>query len=280
MTELKVRARLIVKGRIMKLWAEGVLPFVLSAISFLVFLVPLFCIFYTPTGVLPYFENNAAAAVSGGLAAAALLLFLFALIRKCYSEASVFFSLDKNGTAPESYYKFSQGLRFMRMKILILFYKLLWGTVFMFPSVFLFYTLFAVTLTSDMIKSVFFILLAAGTVLFICGLLFFYSVNSRYFLCEYLFYLYPLSPAGSIVKSSVLLSTGKLLYITRCRLSIIPWKLFGIFIFTLPFSRAYAKCIRAVTAEYIYGERKCRTKKPAVVFYIGKHSVFELAGDN
>ena len=32
--------------------------------------------------------------------------------------------------------------------------------------------------------------------------------------------------------------------------------------------------------DYIYGERKCRTKKPAVGFYVGKQSVFELAGDN
>lgn len=277
MTDIRVRARLMMKGKTMRLWFKSIIPFLLFLISFLVFLIPLFSIFYTPSDVLPYFDKSTAAVISPVLAAAALLLFLFALIRKCYSEASVFFSLDKNGIAPESYYKFSQGLRFMRMKILVMFYKLLWGTVFMLPCMFLFYTLFAVTLTSHMIKSIFITLLISGILLFICGLCFFYIVNSRYYLCEYLFYLYPLSSAASIVKSSVLLSRGRLLYIALCRLSLIPWRLSGLLIFTLPFSRVYAKCIKAATADFIFGERKCSRKKPAVVFYIGKFSVFEPA---
>lgn len=274
MTDIKVRARLLIKGKIMKLWIKSILPFAFFVISMLTFAVPLLFVFYGTKEVLPYLEKNTAYIAVAALFIISVFMFLFALIRKCYSEANVFFLLDKNGTAPESYFRFSQGVRYMRMKILVMFYNLLWGTVFMFPSFFLFYVLFAGIYGGSMIKSIFVTLTVSGILLFLCGAAFFYTVCSRYFLCEYLFYLYPLSPVRSLVFSSVLLSRQKLLYITKCRLSLLPWRIFGIFGFTGPFARVFVKCIKAVLAESIYGEKKCAAKKPAVVFYINRHSVF------
>lgn len=273
MTDLKVRARLLIKGRVFGLWIKSILPFFLAAASVLCGVLPVAATVYGAVNMLPLPEYYSYALLVC-LFAASVLLMIFAYVRKCYSEAAVFFLLDKNGTAPASYFRLSQGLRFFRMKLLVAFYKLCWGSVFMFPSLFVFYVLFAGIYNGAMIKSIFITLFIAGIAFFIVGAAFMYTVSSRYYLCDYLFYIYPLSGARSLVSSSALLSRKKLLYITLGRIRLLPWKLFGLLIFSIPFSRVFVKCIRAVFAERVYGEKKCSSKKPAVVFYINKSTVF------
>lgn len=250
------------------------MPFLLLTASVLFGVLPFMSAFYGVYDVIAAFDKRYAYAVMICLAAASVFVFVFSFVRKCYSEAAVFFLLDKNGTAPASYFKFSQGLRYLRMRLLTAFYKFCWGITFMFPSLFLFYALFTGVYNGPMIKSVFITLLVAGVIFFVFGVFFMYTVSSRYYLCDYLFYLYPLSPVRSLVSSSALLTEKKLLYITLCRVSIFPWKISGLFVFSLPFARVFTKCIKAVLCESIYGERKCSRKKPAVVFYIGKNTVF------
>lgn len=280
MTDIKVRARLLIRGKVFSLWIKSILPFFLLAASFLCGILPFMSVFYGVYDTLIPLDGRYVYAVIICLAAASVFIFVFSFIRKCYSEAAVFYLLDKNGTAPASYFRFSQGLRYFRMKLLVVFYKLCWGSVFMFPSLFLFYVLFTGVYNGPMIKSIFVTLLITGVLLFVCGVFFMYTVSSRYYLCDYLFYLYPLSPVRSLVSSSVLLCRKKLLYITFCRISILPWKLFGLFVFSLPFSRVFTKCIKAVLCESVYGEKKYSRKKPAVVFYIGKNTVFVPQTEN
>lgn len=275
MTDIKIRARILMQGKICRVCIKSILPYLSWGLSLLVFLLPLFCVLYGTHRVFPRLSNKTAYFFAFLLFSVSVFLFLFAFIRKCYGNAAVYFSLDKNSPAPASYFRFSQGFRYLRMKILVMLYKSCWGCVFMFPGAFMFYVLTAGLIDGSMPRNVFITLFTAGVLMLLCGAVFFYTVSSRYFLCEYLFFLYPLSPAGSLVASSVLLSRKKLIYITRCRFSLLPWKLFGIFLFTLPFSRVFISFTKAVLAESIYGEKKCSTKKPAVVFYINRQSVFK-----
>ena len=273
MTELKIRARINMQGNILRLWLRYIAVRLLRAFSLFLSVFPVMSIFYSPSEVAGRVFGEYSAAFSVASAVFSALFLIFSFFAEYYYEASVCFQLDKNLPRPENCLSVRRVAGFIRLKLMREILKMLLLVFFFFPSLFLVYCTFSVALNGMLIRNNFYVLMSAGVFLFITGAVFYCVTCGRYYPAVYIYLGNPMVTAWNSLSSSVFLSRGKLMKLGICRLTLLPWHIFSVFGFTLPFSKVYCALIRAGLCEKIYGERKCVTEKSAVVFYIGKHSV-------
>ncbi len=273
MTELKIRARMNIRGNILKMWMRYISVRVLRAFSLFLLVFPVMSIFYSPSEVAGRVFGEYSVVFSVISAVTSALLLVFSFFAEYYYEASLCFFQDKNLPRPENCLSLRRVAGFIKLKITRGIMKMLLALFFFFPSVFLFYCTFSVLINGSLLKSNFYVMITAGILLFILGAVFCFFTWGRYYLGSYIYFGNPMVTAINSLSSSVFLTRGRLIRLGLCRLSILPWHIFSLFGFTLPFSRVFCAFIRAQLCEKIYGERKCSSEKSAVVFYVGKHSV-------
>lgn len=132
-----------------------------------------------------------------------------------YGSVRVFSKTEKNAGLPENFYTFFYTFKYIECSLLAGYYKLLWRLLFFTPP-----CISAVVLINNiskkdgMITGIFLTQLMFTLCLFAAGLIFYFTVKKRYSLVPYLFYINPEEPADSIIKSSVLLTKGKLIKIS------------------------------------------------------------------
>lgn len=191
-----------------------------------------------------------------------------------YGKAVVFFAADRNQTRPKSVLRMRCAVRYMYSRLYTGSRKLLWLLFFLSPSALLLrYVLTRGAERETLLPA----LSAACFFLFAAGLVFYTVGTARYYLTDYILYLNPLIPPREAVISSVRLTEGRLLYITRRKLSLLPWYLACVFLLPVPFVTVYAKFCRAALAERLFGEDKRVVGQPAVTFFIDGNSRFEPA---
>lgn len=273
MTELKIRARMNMKGIILKIWIRYISAKVLRVLSLLLAVFPVMSIFYSPSDVAGRVLGEYAAVFVTASAVFSVLFLIFSFFAEYYFEASVCFFQDKNLPRPENCISLRRVAGFFKLKILRGTLKMLLAVFFFFPSVLLFYCTFSALVNGSLLKNNFYVLISAGILLSLIGAVFYYFTAGRYYLAEFIFFGNPMVTAVNSLSSSVFLTRERLIRLGISRLTILPWHAFSVFGFTLPFSRVFCAFIKAGLCEKFYGERKCAAEKSAVVFYIGKHSV-------
>ena len=278
MTELKIRARMNIEGNILKIWLRYVFVKILRVLSLFLSVFPVMSILYSPSEVAGRVFGEYSVIFTVASAVFSVIFLIFSYFAEFYYEASVCFLRDKNLPRPENCLSLKRVAGFIRLKITRGIMKTLLFIFFFFPSVFLFYCTFSVLVNGSILRSNFFMLLTAGSLLFAVGAVFYCLTSGRYYLGSFIYFGNPMVTAVNSLTSSVFLTRGKLIRLGICRLFILPWHIFSLFGFTLPFSRVFCAFIKAELCEKIYGERKCAADRSAVVFYVGKHSVITGAG--
>lgn len=272
MIELKLRARKAINGHIFSLFMRHILRCFILVCSVISFIPCFLGCFYD---VFPTINGRAEKIFLCLLGLSSVFLFVFSYILKCVNNAHLFHMCDKNTAAPDSFFSFYQGIRYLTVSFFRVTLKALWALIFFTPPVFLSVCLFSAVYSGEMLSSVFFTLVSADILLFITGGIFYITASGRYYLCSFLFFLNPLTSPREIIRSSVLLMKSRLLFLLRARLSLVPWAVSGLFLPCLPFCMIYLKTQSLLISEMIYGEKKCFGRKNAVTFYINSHTVIK-----
>lgn len=197
----------------LKIWLEGsVYPFALLLAGLLCLAVPVTGLFFPPEEMFPYLAKRLVYGIYCFFVLMFFFCMLFRVMRKIYSAVCLFYMSEKNGIPPENCYTLSFTLRYIGCRLLSAYYKLIWTTVFFLPfGVSLFFLAYHLYEPEGMLRGIFFARLILTVLLFFTALIFSFTVNGRYFLLDYLQYLNPLEPPDSIIRSSVLLTRGRLI---------------------------------------------------------------------
>ncbi|MBR3767382.1 MAG: hypothetical protein IKL10_03970 [Clostridia bacterium] len=275
MFDLKMRARLLLRGKIIRLWFLSVFPVFFIILGVLCFLPPFMSIFYDAKEMFPYLSEKTAVLMLSFLGIMSVFMFFFSAVGKLYFKAKLFFLQDENSPKPDSFYKFSQGLRFIYCHFTVAFYKLVWAVLFFSPSGITFLIMYSTfTLNGSMIKSIFITLVTLFVISFLIACVFYLSITGRYYLCDYLMFISPLQSVKNVISTSAEKTRGRLTELLYKRLCIIPYRFLSVFIVTAPYSRVFTKCLKAVICEKLYSEEKISLKLSSAVFFINRKSVF------
>lgn len=253
MFDLKMKARLLLGDRYIKLWIFKLLSALYLCFSLYLIFPPVFTVFYGGDT-----EISGKEIVFNCICVLCALFFIvFSFLLKLYYKAKLFYPIDKKCLPPSVFFSFFLTFRFIKLHFYVFLRKLFLFVVFYFPSALAFFVLVAgIFINGSMLKSVFFCLLSLGLTLLILGTAFFFSYGGKYFICDYLFYLNPRMPADEIIKTASSLLREKLISAAVFRLSLFPWKLLSLCVFSLPFSSVYSDAAKAYKAEEIYSDRE------------------------
>lgn len=178
-------------------------------------IIPLAGLFYTPEELFPYLTKGTVYMIYAFFVLSALFCRFFYMMRRLYSSVRVFSRNEENSIPPENFYTFSHTVRFIGGMMLAGYYKFLWKLLFYTPSALTAVILINKSLSRNgMLTGIFLTLLVLTFCLFFTGLFFYNTVKNRYALVPYLLYINPKEPPDSIVRSSVLLTRGKLIRLT------------------------------------------------------------------
>ncbi|MBE6716535.1 MAG: hypothetical protein E7573_06405 [Ruminococcaceae bacterium] len=275
MSSVKFRAAEIISGRVFFLWRKYFSRICVLFFSFAALVPSFLALFYDVSDIFPFFDENTGMIFLVLTGLSSVFLFVFSFVMKARADGWMFHLSDKNTARPDSFYSFSQGMRYLSLSFLKNAMKLLWATVFYLPCTALTLFLFSGMYEGEMIRTVFFTLLGSDILLFITGTVFYAAAVGRYYLCEFLFFLNPLTSPRELISSSVSLMKGKSISLLFMRISLLLWKLSVISPVSFPVLPVYSKSVKLVLSEKLYGEKKCFWKKSAVVFYINRKSVMK-----
>ncbi len=275
MFDMKMRARYLLKGNILKLFAGAFLPLFFLLSSFFSAVIPVVVFLEGPQRVIPYMRKEAAVITAVVLAVLSLLFIMFYFIRSFFNKA-VFFSIsDPSQCKSNIFYSFSQGIRYIRYRILLRLHKAVWALLFFSPAfITAAFTVLEIMHSGEMIKSIFITLVALAVTLLISGACFYFVVSGRYFLADYLMCISPMQPAGEVISSSVISLKGRLVMLAFHRLCTMPYRILALIPFFAPYYASYSKLLNVMIAEKFYGKRIKERKTAPVVFYVNKRSVF------
>lgn len=261
MFEVKLKARILTKNRVLRLWASSLISKISLFLAFLSAVYPTLWFFYPAEEIFPYLEKSLAVAVLVFFSVCSVFFFGFSVMRDFYFKTQLFHLSDKNTVSPKRFYTLSQGVRYFTCHLRVILYKTLWGMLFFSPAVFsvsgIVLSLYS---TGRMIKSIFIILVFLSVVLLFVGTVFYVTVTGRYFLCDYLMYISPMQPVKDVVSSSTQCLKGKLISLLFKRISLIPWKLFSLSGVGLPFSSVFVKTVHCVICDELYKNMNEKTR--------------------
>lgn len=252
-----MKARYLIKGKYVFFWSESLLP-VFYRLCFAVMLAfPVMTALYSPEELFGETDIRAVIAVNVFLILCGLFFLIVSYTRKLYLNAKLYSLLEENSTPPGRYFNFSFTFRYMGSRLIIFAKKALNIMLFFIPFVLIsFVTVIGLKANGEMIKSIFLTLLILDICLFFVGAVFSFTVNGRYFICDYLFYLNPRMPVRSITKTAQSLCRGKLISLAFYRIRLLPWRLLSVFPVTFPFSSVFIKACYAYIARELYSDRK------------------------
>lgn len=204
---------------------------------------------YTPQVMFPETDKRIVFFLYAFALISFLLCELFYIMRKMYAQLRFFYISDRENIPPENCFTFAFAFKYIKCRLLTLYYVTLWNILFFSPSAICFFiTVYLINEPDGMLKSIFFTLLVLTVLLFVAGCIFSFVVNGRFFLVTYLLYANPLEQTAEIIASSVLLTRNKLLSLALKRLLI---KLGNIFSF-IPYVNVALKIKKAEMCKKTY----------------------------
>ena len=278
---VKTKARFLTHGMKTKATLYALLPLPARAGETLSLLTAALCAAYGPEKV---FEGWTLFGSPVRPPRAAALLFLlagmlFALFYHALhftKTAAFYYRTDRNQPRPRCFISLRWGARALYCSALIAARNVGWLLLLCLPG-----SATAAALGLMLLKGIPARLFYAGALLsaaqIFAGAAGAFLLSRRYALTRYLMYLNPLLPVREAIRSSALLTRGRLTRAALGELSFLPWRALCLFGPARPFAAAYAGLLSACLCEALYAEDKTRVKTPAVVFLIGKKTKMRLA---
>ena len=253
MFETKMEARLAMGNKYFVLFMREALSFFYMLSFFFLLIVPVMSIFYSPAEIFGDVDIRLFYIADGVFIGSSLLFALFSYGERLHFCATVCSALNENSAKAGSLRNFGTVIRFFMCRILISVKKLCNTMLFFSP----FFVISAITLSGlvvneNIIKSVFITLIILSAALFVVGAVFSVTVNGRYFLCDYLFWLNPRMPVRSLIKTSADFTKGRLISIACHSAVLFPWKILRLFPPATPFASVYTKACDLCKSKRLY----------------------------